>query len=79
MPKVFAAMRPQERAGILLTQQVRAENMEAVSSAYKAMGLDADLASFFMDMPKRIAASHLESLLPRIRRALASQKKPKIK
>jgi UDP-N-acetylglucosamine--N-acetylmuramyl-(pentapeptide) pyrophosphoryl-undecaprenol N-acetylglucosamine transferase len=59
MPKVFGAMSPQERAGIQLTQQVRAENLDAVSSAYKAMGLAADLAPFFMDMPKRIAASHL--------------------
>jgi UDP-N-acetylglucosamine--N-acetylmuramyl-(pentapeptide) pyrophosphoryl-undecaprenol N-acetylglucosamine transferase len=59
MPKVFASMSAEERAGIRLTQQVRAENMEAVASAYKTMGLDCDLAPFFMDMPKRIAASHL--------------------
>jgi UDP-N-acetylglucosamine--N-acetylmuramyl-(pentapeptide) pyrophosphoryl-undecaprenol N-acetylglucosamine transferase len=59
MPKVFAQMTPEERAGIRLTQQVRTENMDAVSAAYKAMGLAADLAPFFMDMPKRIAASHL--------------------
>ena len=59
MPKVFAAMRAEDRAGIKLTQQVRAENMEAVSSAYRAMSLDCELNPFFMDMPRRIAASHL--------------------
>lgn len=59
MPKVFAAMRAEDRAGIKLTQQVRAENMEAVSAAYRAMGLDCELNPFFMDMPRRIAASHL--------------------
>lgn len=59
MPKVFAAMTPEQRAGIRLTQQVRAENMDAVSASYKAMNIDCELAPFFMDMPKRIAASHL--------------------
>ena len=59
MPKVFAAMSPQQRIGIRLTQQVRPENMDAVSTAYREMGLEVDLAPFFMDMPKRIAGSHL--------------------
>jgi UDP-N-acetylglucosamine--N-acetylmuramyl-(pentapeptide) pyrophosphoryl-undecaprenol N-acetylglucosamine transferase len=59
MPKVFAAMRAEDRAGIRLTQQVRAENMEAVAKAYRDMGLDCELNAFFMDMPKRIADAHL--------------------
>jgi UDP-N-acetylglucosamine--N-acetylmuramyl-(pentapeptide) pyrophosphoryl-undecaprenol N-acetylglucosamine transferase len=59
MPKVFAAMTPEERSGIRLTQQVRTENMEQVSAAYRGMGLDCELNPFFMDMPKRIADSHL--------------------
>jgi UDP-N-acetylglucosamine--N-acetylmuramyl-(pentapeptide) pyrophosphoryl-undecaprenol N-acetylglucosamine transferase len=59
MPKVFAAMSPEERAGVRLTQQVRAENMDTVSKAYAEMGLDCELAPFFMDMPRRIAAAHL--------------------
>ena len=59
MPKVFAAMAPGERSKFLLTQQVRAENMEAVSRAYAEMGLACELNPFFMDMPRRIAQSHL--------------------
>jgi len=59
MPKVFAAMTSAQRSGIKLVQQVRAENMAAVASAYKAMDLDAELAPFFMDMPKHIANAHL--------------------
>lgn len=59
MPKVFAAMTPEERRGISLTQQVRAENMEAVSTAYGALGLACELNPFFMDMPRRIAGAHL--------------------
>ena len=59
MPKVFAAMSPEQRAAIRLTQQVRAENMDAVSRAYAELGLDCELQPFFMDMPRRIAAAHL--------------------
>lgn len=59
MPKVFAAMAPEDRAGLHVTQQVRAENMDAVAAAYRELGLDCDLNPFFMDMPRRIAGCHL--------------------
>ncbi|MFN4142054.1 undecaprenyldiphospho-muramoylpentapeptide beta-N-acetylglucosaminyltransferase [Aestuariivirga sp.] len=59
MPRVFAAMTAEERAGIRLTQQVRAENMAEVSKAYRELGLDCELNAFFMDMPRRIAEAHL--------------------
>ena len=59
MPRVFAAMTGEERHGIKLTQQVRQENLDAVSKAYAEMDLDCELSPFFMDMPARIAASHL--------------------
>jgi UDP-N-acetylglucosamine--N-acetylmuramyl-(pentapeptide) pyrophosphoryl-undecaprenol N-acetylglucosamine transferase len=59
MPKVFAAMSKEDRAGIRLTQQVRAENMQAVAKAYGELGLDCELNAFFMDMPRRIADAHL--------------------
>ncbi len=59
MPKVFAAMTAEDRKSLRVTQQVRAENMEAVTAAYAALGLDCELNPFFMDMPARIASSHL--------------------
>lgn len=59
MPKVFAAMTAQERSGIKLTQQVRAENLAAVAQSYREMELDCELSPFFTDMPQRIADSHL--------------------
>jgi UDP-N-acetylglucosamine--N-acetylmuramyl-(pentapeptide) pyrophosphoryl-undecaprenol N-acetylglucosamine transferase len=59
MPKVFAAMSAEERSGIRLVQQVRAENMAAVAESYRTMGLACELQPFFMDMPKRIANAHL--------------------
>lgn len=59
MPKVFAAMTAQDRQNLRVTQQVRAENMDAVRTAYAALGLDCELNPFFMDMPARIAGAHL--------------------
>ncbi len=59
MPKVFQAMSPDDRKTIRLTQQVRPENMSQVKGLYDALQLDCELAPFFMDMPSRIAASHL--------------------
>jgi UDP-N-acetylglucosamine--N-acetylmuramyl-(pentapeptide) pyrophosphoryl-undecaprenol N-acetylglucosamine transferase len=59
MPRVFAAMSADERSGLQVTQQVRPENMEAVKAAYGQLNLDCELQPFFMDMPSRIAASHL--------------------
>ena len=59
MPKVFAAMPAEERQALRVTQQVRAENMNQVKALYEGLGLDCELSPFFMDMPARIAASHL--------------------
>jgi UDP-N-acetylglucosamine--N-acetylmuramyl-(pentapeptide) pyrophosphoryl-undecaprenol N-acetylglucosamine transferase len=59
MPGVFAAMPEAERKKIKLTQQCRAEDIERVRAEYATLGVDCDLQSFFMDMPKRIAECHL--------------------
>ncbi len=59
MPLVFAEMLSAWRNKIYLTQQCRAEDIERVRAEYLALGVTADLKSFFIDMPKRIADSHL--------------------
>lgn len=59
MPRVFAAMPEIERKNLKVTQQCRAEDVERVSAQYEALKLECDLQAFFMDMPKRIARSHL--------------------
>lgn len=59
MPQVFAAMPETIRKNIELTQQCRAEDIDAVRTAYRKLGVACNLQSFFMDMPKRIADSHL--------------------
>jgi UDP-N-acetylglucosamine--N-acetylmuramyl-(pentapeptide) pyrophosphoryl-undecaprenol N-acetylglucosamine transferase len=59
MPGMFAAMPEGQRKNLKLTQQCRAEDIERVRAAYSTLGVDCDLQAFFMDMPKRIAQSHL--------------------
>jgi UDP-N-acetylglucosamine--N-acetylmuramyl-(pentapeptide) pyrophosphoryl-undecaprenol N-acetylglucosamine transferase len=59
MPQVFAAMPDALRRKIALTQQCRAEDIETVRTAYLNLNVACNLQSFFMDMPKRIAESHL--------------------
>ena len=59
MPRVIAELPAGMLNGLKLTQQVRAEDMEAVRAAFGKLGFSFDLQPFFMDMPKRIAAAHL--------------------
>lgn len=59
MPQVFAEMPEAVRRKIYLTQQCRAEDIERVRAEYMALGMACDLKAFFIDMPKRIASSHL--------------------
>ena len=59
MPEVFAALPDAMRHRLVLTQQCRAEDLGRVKAIYTKLGITADLQSFFSDMPKRIAGSHL--------------------
>lgn len=47
------------RARLNIVQQVRAENLEAVRATYARLGVAADCAPFFSDLPARMAAAHL--------------------
>ena len=42
-----------------IVQQCRAEDLDAVRATYARRGVAAEVASFFVDLPARIAASHL--------------------
>jgi UDP-N-acetylglucosamine--N-acetylmuramyl-(pentapeptide) pyrophosphoryl-undecaprenol N-acetylglucosamine transferase len=44
---------------LVLTQQVREEDMARVRAAYDRIGIDAELAPFFSDLPDRLASNHL--------------------
>ena len=42
-----------------IVQQCRAEDLDAVRATYARLGVAAEVASFFVDLPARISASHL--------------------
>lgn len=47
------------RSRVEITQQCRAEDMEQCRTIYQRLGVQAELASFFDDLPTRIGSSHL--------------------
>ena len=47
------------RARLHVTQQAREEDLKRVRAAYARMGVTAEVAPFFSDLPRRMAASHL--------------------
>ncbi len=47
------------RRRLEVTQQCREEDLERVRELYDASGIKADLATFFKDLPRRMASSHL--------------------
>ena len=47
------------RSRLSIVQQCRPEDMDRVQEVYAKLGIRADCASFFQDMPKRIADTHL--------------------
>jgi len=59
IPKAIEALGPELIARLSLVQQCRPEDIEAVRAIYDKAGVSAELASFFDDMPDRIAAAHL--------------------
>lgn len=59
VPAAMALLSPALQRRLKIVQQCRPEDIETVRAAYGALGLSAELAPFFKDMPARIAASHL--------------------
>jgi UDP-N-acetylglucosamine--N-acetylmuramyl-(pentapeptide) pyrophosphoryl-undecaprenol N-acetylglucosamine transferase len=59
VPQAIALLPETLRRRLKLVQQVRAEDLEAATAAYREMGLDAELNPFFADMPARYEWAHL--------------------
>ncbi|HEX3485760.1 MAG TPA: undecaprenyldiphospho-muramoylpentapeptide beta-N-acetylglucosaminyltransferase [Micropepsaceae bacterium] len=59
VPAALAHLPEELRARLEITQQARAEDLALVQDAYRAAGLNADIAKFFTDLPRRMASSHL--------------------
>lgn len=59
VPEAIARLPEALRARLDLTQQCRPEDVEAVRARYAAMALTPEIAPFFGDMGRRLAAAHL--------------------
>lgn len=59
VPAAIKLLPPEVKSRLSLVQQCRPEDIEAVRAGYAAMGVKAELASFFKDMPQQIARAHL--------------------
>jgi UDP-N-acetylglucosamine--N-acetylmuramyl-(pentapeptide) pyrophosphoryl-undecaprenol N-acetylglucosamine transferase len=52
-------MAPDMAKRLIVTQQARAEDLDAVRTAYAQLGIEAECAAFFPDLPERLVAAHL--------------------
>jgi UDP-N-acetylglucosamine--N-acetylmuramyl-(pentapeptide) pyrophosphoryl-undecaprenol N-acetylglucosamine transferase len=59
VPSAIEAMTPELRARLKIVQQARGEDEARVRDLYTRIGVDAQVAPFFSDLPARIANSHL--------------------
>jgi len=59
VPGALALLSETVRRRLSVVQQARAEDIERVRAIYAAAGIEAELSSFFDDMPERLAAAHL--------------------
>ncbi|SDO95183.1 UDP-N-acetylglucosamine-N-acetylmuramylpentapeptide N-acetylglucosamine transferase [Phyllobacterium sp. YR620] len=58
VPAAIELLSRENRARLVVTQQARPEDEAKVRAAYDALGIRADVAPFFKDMPHRIAEAH---------------------
>src|ERR1700759_1725115 len=59
VPGAIERLEPALWNRLLLVQQVREEDMARVRAVYGRIGINAELAPFFSDLPARLASSHL--------------------
>ncbi len=59
VPVTIERLEPALRQRLILTQQVRDEDMARVRALYDRLEIEAELAPFFADLPARLASSHI--------------------
>ncbi len=59
VPAAIALLAPEIRSRLDIVQQCRPEDLEQVRASYGASGVKAELATFFGDLPARMAKAHL--------------------
>jgi len=59
VPAAIALLGADLRARLSVVQQARPEDLDAVRATYAKLGVAADVAPFFADLPARLAVAHL--------------------
>jgi UDP-N-acetylglucosamine--N-acetylmuramyl-(pentapeptide) pyrophosphoryl-undecaprenol N-acetylglucosamine transferase len=59
MPQAVAELAGAIKRKLRITQQCRPEDVDTVKAKYEKLGVDHEVATFFTDLPKRMAAAHL--------------------
>ena len=59
VPDAIELISPHLRHRLVVTQQARLEDVERVRESYRKSSVEADVKSFFPDLPQKIAESHL--------------------
>jgi UDP-N-acetylglucosamine--N-acetylmuramyl-(pentapeptide) pyrophosphoryl-undecaprenol N-acetylglucosamine transferase len=59
VPQAIISLPPEIKNRIRIDQQCRKTDIDNVKAIYEQAGINADLATFFEDMPSRLAAAHL--------------------
>jgi UDP-N-acetylglucosamine--N-acetylmuramyl-(pentapeptide) pyrophosphoryl-undecaprenol N-acetylglucosamine transferase len=59
VPAAIGQLEPGLRTRLVVVQQARDEDLARVRNAYNNLGVKAEVATFFADLPARMAASHL--------------------
>ena len=59
VPEALALLPDALKRRIRIAQQCRPEDIEAAKAAFAKAGIDAELSTFFRDVPERLAACHL--------------------
>jgi UDP-N-acetylglucosamine--N-acetylmuramyl-(pentapeptide) pyrophosphoryl-undecaprenol N-acetylglucosamine transferase len=59
VPAAIALLPEELRRKLIIVQQAREEDRARVTEVYQRLGVEAEVKSFFADLPARMAASHL--------------------
>jgi UDP-N-acetylglucosamine--N-acetylmuramyl-(pentapeptide) pyrophosphoryl-undecaprenol N-acetylglucosamine transferase len=59
VPAAIALMPEASRRRLSIVQQARSEDVDRVREAYRELGIEAEVKSFFPDLPLKIAQAHL--------------------
>lgn len=59
VPAAFESMPPEARLRFRVSQQCRPEDIDGVRATYRTLQMPVELATFFDDVPQRLARSHM--------------------